>query len=238
MTELFLHTHTPTHTDSGAHPRSQPFKLPDSGQASHAEQSARFVASTLSCLRPKKRKEKKKAKKTLGFRSRSPKLTASRHVLALKSRCTCLQWSPIVLAVKWATNRPAAAVFVGQNKNRKWEKASGSYRCVFSHCSPSSGFSPLLSVQTSDDPLIPIGLSHSLPPPRSAPCHISPLQQNEATPPPPAADCDVWSVGTFGTRPRMPRFWSSQKGPPEVAVSSRKVPPTFASTLWMKEKWK
>lgn len=142
MTELFLHTHTPTHTDSGAHPRSQPFKLPDSGQASHAEQSARFVASTLSCLRPKKRKEKKKAKKTLGFRSRSPKLTASRHVLALKSRCTCLQWSPIVLAVKWATNRPAAAVFVGQNKNRKWEKASGSYRCVFSHCSPSSGFFP------------------------------------------------------------------------------------------------
>lgn len=47
-----------------------------------------------------------------------------------------------MLAVKWATNRPAAAVFVGQNKNRKWEKASGSYRCVFSHCSPSSGFFP------------------------------------------------------------------------------------------------
>lgn len=62
-------------------------------------------------------------------------------------------------------------------------------------------FSLLLSVQTSDDPLIPIGLSPSLPPPRSAPCHISPLQQNEATPPPPAAACDVWSVGTLGTRP-------------------------------------
>lgn len=64
----------------------------------------------------------------------------------------------------------------------------------------------LLCVQTSDDPLIPIGLSHSLPPPRSAPCHISPLQQNEATPPPPAAACDVRSVKTFGTRPQMPRF--------------------------------
>lgn len=67
----------------------------------------------------------------------------------------------------------------------KSQKASETYRSVFSHYSPSSGF--CFPVQTSDDPLIPIGLSHSLPPPRSAPCHISPLQQNEATPPPPAA---------------------------------------------------
>lgn len=69
----------------------------------------------------------------------------------------------------------------------------------------------LLSVQTSDDPLIPIGLSHSLPPPRSAPCHISPLQQNEATPPPPAAARDVRSVATFGTRPRMPRCFEVRR---------------------------
>lgn len=55
------------------------------------------------------------------------------------------------------------------------------------------------SVQTSDEPLIPIRLPHSLPLFRSSPCHISPLQQNKATPP-----SDAWRQPTerFGPRPR------------------------------------
>lgn len=61
----------------------------------------------------------------------------------------------------------------------------------------------VFSPQTSDEPLIPIGQSHSLPPSRSSPCHISPLQQNKATPPPTAAAAWRQPLKTFGSRPRI-----------------------------------
>ena len=50
-------------------------------------------------------------------------------------------------------------VSVGERERGENTNMSVSYRCVFSHCSPSSGFRS----RPSDEPLIPLGLSHSLP---------------------------------------------------------------------------
>lgn len=95
-------------------------------------------------------------------------------------------------------------------------------------------FQSLLSIvtfsgRTSGEPLIPIRLSPSLPPCRSAPCHISPLQQNKATPP-----SGVWRQPTdFFYTDALRR--ESRQEPRGGAVSKQKtghfnmtfVPPTL-----------
>lgn len=85
------------------------------------------------------------------------------------------------------------------------------------------------SVQTSDEPLIPIRLSHSLPLSRSAPCHISPLQQNKATPPPTAAAAWRLPVEISGTHALWWFGYTSSKVPRETAVPSHK---NRAASAW------